>query len=157
MCHAYPKPESQFSSGKGFNKCKQYSVLCIYRTFYLHVQIYNWKGIFHRAPEFHVIQRIFSDLREEPKRSAHWPLMFQAAMTLQTNSHLQKHPKAGLISVNFGCLNIRHPSQAPAPVYFCSQQRHCFTCLGCLPCDRMNHSGLQRRHLYCWGCGRWIR
>lgn len=43
----------------------------IYRTFYLHVQIYNWEGIFHRAPEFHVIQRIFSDLREESKRSAH--------------------------------------------------------------------------------------
>lgn len=44
-------------------------------------------------------------------------------MTLQTNSYLQKHLKAGLISVNFGCLNVRHPSQAPAPVYFCSQQR----------------------------------
>lgn len=46
------------------------SIVCcaIYRTLYLHVQIYNREGIFHWAPEFHVIQREYFQSQEKSPR-----------------------------------------------------------------------------------------
>lgn len=157
MCHAYPKPESQFSSGKGFNECEQYSVLCYIQDIIFTSSDIQPGGHFSSSTRVSCdAERTFSELGRQPKWGVHWPLMFWAAVTSQTNSHLQKHLTVGLISVNFGCLKVRHPGRASPLVYFCSRQRDCFTCLGCLPCDGMNHSSLQSRHLYCWSYGRWI-
>lgn len=89
----------------------------LYTGHYIHKFRYaTGAGIFHPAPECGA-GRTFSGRGEEPEWGAHWPLMFWAVVTLETNSHLQKHLKEGLISVNFGCLEVRHPGQASPPQF----------------------------------------
>lgn len=99
------------------------------------------------------IRGTFSKLGKELKLGTCWPLKFWAAATLQDNSHLQKHLKVGLIAVHFSCLKVRHPVQVSPRLFLQLTERSCFTCLGCLPCDRMNHSSLEIWQLCCRSYG----
>lgn len=108
------KPESQFSSGKGFNECKHYSALCyIQDIVFTSLDIQPGR---HFSPSTRVscdAEGTFSKLGKDPKWGAHWSLMFWAVSTLQTNFRLQNRLKVGLISIHFGCLKVMHPGQAP--------------------------------------------
>lgn len=162
MCHAYPRLKSQFSSGRRFNECKQYRVLC-YIQCYIQCIVLTSSDIepgMHFLPTTRVscdasrIGGTFSELGKELKLGACWPLKFWAAATLQDNSHLQKHLKVGLTAIHFSCLKVGHPIQVSPRVFLQLTERSCFTCLGCLPCDGMNHSSLEIWwHLCCRSYG----